>query len=188
MRRFATVILVIATALYPVLVYVGVDHFSTRVMGGLLLLLLLTRLMFGLANSRNNPLRGLLPVLCLFALTLMIFDRREMLLWYPVLVSVLMLGVFVYTLWMPPPIIERIARLTEPDLPVAAVHYTRKVTVVWCVFFAVNAAIATTTVLWTDFETWALYNGLISYLLMGSLFAAEFLLRRRLQGKAQSAR
>lgn len=188
MRCFLTLLLVVATALYPVLVYLGIERFSARTIGGVLLLLLLSRLVFGAVKTRYNPLRGLLPVLCLFALILMIFNRQEMLLWYPVLVSVLMLLIFIYSLWVPPPMIERIARLREPNLSPAAIHYTRNVTLVWCVFFAVNAIVAAITVVWTEFNTWALYNGLISYMLMGVLFVVEFLIRQRLRGKAENAR
>lgn len=187
MRAFATLILIVATALYPVMVYVGIGRFSPRVIGGILMLLLLARLAFGMAKATSNPMRGLLPILCVFSLILMIFNRQEMLLWYPVLVSILMLGVFAYTLWRSPPMIERIARLTEPNLPPAAVRYTRKVTMVWCMFFAANAAMATITVLWMKFEIWTLYNGLISYLLMGILFAVEFWVRKRVQGRAENA-
>jgi uncharacterized membrane protein len=70
-----------------------------------------------------------------------------------------------------------LARLQEPDLPESGVLYTRKVTLVWCAFFIMNAA----TALYTCFESieiWTLYNGLISYLLAGSLFAGEWIVRQ----------
>ena len=67
--------------------------------------------------------------------------------------------------------------MLEPDLPEAGVRYTRTVTWVWCGFFAVNAGIALWTALATSLETWALYNGLISYGLMGLLLGGELLVR-----------
>jgi uncharacterized membrane protein len=48
------------------------------------------------------------------------------------------------------------------------------VTQVWCIFFAVNGALALVTALWASAATWSLYNGVIAYLLMGLLFAGEY--------------
>ena len=89
--------------------------------------------------------------------------------------------IFATTLIKPPSMIERFARLAEPDLPETGVVWTRKVTVVWCVFFALNALIALATVLFAPMKIWVLYNGVISYVLMGMLMLGEFLLRKRHQ-------
>ena len=96
---------------------------------------------------------------------------------YPVLVSVGLLCVFLWSLRFPPTVIERLARLKEPDLPPFGVVYTRNVTRLWCGFFAINAGIATATV-YADDWIWTLYNGFISYLLMGLLFVGEWLFRQ----------
>jgi len=98
---------------------------------------------------------------------------------YPVLINMIMLVLFGYSLIFPPAIIERIARIREPDLPPRAIVYTRRVTQVWCGFFAINGGIALLTVLWCSPKIWALYNGVISYLLMGLLFGGEYLVRLR---------
>ena len=82
------------------------------------------------------------------------------------------------------PIIERLARLQEPDLPPEGVRYTRKVTWAWCGFFIVNGGIAAWTALYADLAAWTLYNGCISYLLMGLMFAVEWLCRRRVRRTA----
>ncbi|WP_339927102.1 hypothetical protein [uncultured Cobetia sp.] len=100
---------------------------------------------------------------------------------YPVLVNLAMLSVFATSLWRGMPVIERLARLQEPDLSAAGVRYTRQVTRVWCGFFIFNASIAGWTALHADLATWTLYNGLISYVLMGLLFGGEWLVRRRLR-------
>ena len=44
-------------------------------------------------------------------------------------------------------------------------------------FFALNGAAALYTARFTPLETWALYNGLIAYLLIGAVFAVEFAIR-----------
>lgn len=102
---------------------------------------------------------------------------------YPVAINAVMFCLFFGSL-RGQPFIERLARLQEPDLPPAGVRYTRQVTRAWCVFFIVNGAIAAWTALFSDLATWTLYNGLISYLLMGLMFAGEWLIRRRVRGVA----
>lgn len=57
---------------------------------------------------------------------------------------------------------------------------------VWCGFFVVNAAIALYTVVFAPMKIWVIYNGFISYVLMGILFLGEFVLRKRHQRLNQS--
>lgn len=103
---------------------------------------------------------------------------------YPVLVNAGLFASFAWTLLHPPSMIERIARLREPELPPRAVRYTRSVTLIWCVFFACNGLAALITTLWTSERTWALYNGLVTYVLIGVLFAVEWLVRQRVRRAA----
>ena len=94
-----------------------------------------------------------------------------------------MFGLFAMSLWRGPSVVERLARLREPDFPPAAVVYTRRVTQVWCGFFVVNGLIAVATALWASTAVWTLYNGLLSYVAMGVLMGAEWLVRRRVRGR-----
>jgi uncharacterized membrane protein len=98
-----------------------------------------------------------------------------------VAVNLALLSSFAYSLMHPPSAIERLARLRHPDLSEQAVAYTRKVTKVWCAFFVINAGIAFITAAWASPETWALYNGVIAYILMGCLFGIEYLVRLRVK-------
>jgi uncharacterized membrane protein len=116
-------------------------------------------------------------ILGLFTLIIFISNQQIGLLLYPVVVSLTMLALFSYSLFFPPSMIERLARLSNPNMPTAGINYTRKVTMVWCVFFIFNSAISAYTALFTDITTWTLYNGLISYILMGSLFVIEYAVR-----------
>lgn len=98
---------------------------------------------------------------------------------YPVLVSLVLLIAFSTTLFFPPSMVERFARMSEPNLPLIAVAYTRRVTQIWCVFFIVNGVIAFVTAIWATEDVWLLYTGVISYVLILILFGAEFLYRQR---------
>jgi uncharacterized membrane protein len=83
----------------------------------------------------------------------------------------------------PPTIIERIARFTDPNLPFEAIGYTRRVTIAWCVFFVCNGSIALYTAVGASLETWAFYNGIVAYILLGLMFGGEFLMRMRVLRK-----
>lgn len=145
-------------------------------------------------GSDNLPQQMLGPVATkvlaalVFALLLasITFDVEIGLLFYPVVINSALAIVFLYSLSNPPPVIERLARLTQSDLPEHAIAYTRTVTKVWLVFFIVNGLVAAYTALFTSLATWTLYNGLIAYLLMGALFTVEYLVRLRVQKRYDS--
>ena len=106
---------------------------------------------------------------------------------YPVVMNLAACGAFAITLWRPPSLIERIARLREPDLPPRGVRYTRRVTCIWAGFLAANAAVAAALGIWGTLAQWALWNGLLAYLAMGALFAGEWLVRRLVRRRAGPA-
>ncbi len=170
--------LLLAGLAYPFVVYLGLEHLSPRLFASLLGALWLARLLGG----KQTPLsRTVAAVALLFCLLLGIADDSALLPWYPVLISLALLGLFAGSLCSGMSIIERLARLSEPDLPPAAVRYTRQVTWVWVGFFIFNAGIAGGLALWAPLSWWTLYTGLIAYLLMGLLFAGEWLVRQRVR-------
>ena len=95
----------------------------------------------------------------------------------PTLVNVALLASFGGSLWGERPIVERFARLHVDSLSEAEVRYCRTVTKVWCVFFMANGATALYLALARNVETWALFTGFISYVLIGMLFASEYIYR-----------
>ena len=109
--------------------------------------------------------------------------ENALLRWYPTLISLFLLATFGLSLRFGPPMVERIARAREPDLPAAAIPYTRKVTWVWIGFFVFNATLSAGLTMWASLRWWTLYNGLIVYFIMGALFAGEWLLRRRMKAR-----
>jgi uncharacterized membrane protein len=179
-------LLIAATIIaYPLVIYFGLDIFDARLIAFVLIVMALARLFF--AKRFNGP-AAFIPQTNLVIIALLVIGISALasnspvfLLYYPVCMNVLMFMLFATSLLRPPSIIEQIARLKTPDLPNAAIAYTRKVTIVWCVFFAANGAMALYTILATSMEFWALYNSLISYSLMGLLFAGEYAIRRNVK-------
>lgn len=164
---------------YPVLVYLGLSRFEPR---SLALMLATVALVRALA-TRERTWLAVAAAALLVAAASALSNQPLPLKLYPVLVNFVLLLAFGSSLVVPPSVIERLARLTEPNLPPEAVAYTRRVTAVWCGFFVCNGGIALATALWASDGAWALYNGLISYVLMGCLFAGEWLVRRRFKAR-----
>ncbi|TRW89646.1 hypothetical protein [Candidatus Methylobacter oryzae] len=179
MRLLVNGIMGLSTLLYPLAVFFGRQHFEPWKIAALLIVLLLVRLAasYSLKHWSTPLLIGGIAY-CLFAIWI---NQLDALLFYPILVNALMLLIFGWSLFSPPSLIERLARLQHPDLPPEGVIYTRRVTQVWCGFFIINGALASVTAFWCSLEVWSLYNGLIAYVLMGVLFAAEYLVRIRTQ-------
>lgn len=165
------------TLAYPVLVYLSLGRLDVRWIALGLIVLAGLRLWSEKQRTWVAVAAGAVALAALTALTRAAWPLKL----YPVLISLTMLAVFGYSLRYPPSAIERLARLSDPNLPPHAVAYTRRVTQVWCGFFLFNGTVALITALWASDHIWALYNGLISYGLMGLLFAGEWLLRQRVR-------
>ena len=143
---------------------------------GLLLLAVATRLPALRLSATARWSAGAALVLAAFAIGANAVLPLKL---YPVLVNGAFLAAFGWSLAHGPSMVERFARLREPDLPPAAVGYTRRVTQAWCVFFAANGAVALLTALYAPEAVWSLYTGVVSYVLMGAMFGGEYLVRMR---------
>lgn len=166
---------------WPFIIWFGLAHNSLQ--GLLPLMALMLFLRFRQTRRRAGALSVVTQIVAVAGMTLCIasylLKTHQLLLFYPVVVNSVMLAVFGGSLWSTMPIIERLARLREPDLPERAVCYTRRVTQIWCAFFIINGGIALFTALYGDLSLWTAWNGMISYLLMGTLMAGEWLVRQR---------
>lgn len=166
----------VAVALYPVLVYFGLQHFDPRWLALFLVVVVGVRL-FGQHLPAKVGLGMVVAVGAATVLTLTTGSELGLLL-YPVLMNAAFFVVFLASWIYPPTVIETIARLQEPELPPAALGYLRKLTLVWVGFFAFNGSVAALSIP-LGREAWALYNGLIAYVLMAALFLGELLVRRK---------
>lgn len=173
---------------YPVLVYTAIDWVPPTVWG--LLALALLGLRFLLLRNDDGMARVWQPVLIMVAGGvggLLFWDPSLGARSYPVLVSLALAGVFGWSLRHPPTVIERIARLTEPDLSADGVAYVTTVTWIWFGFFLANAAVAGVLAGFASWEAWAFYTGFLSYLLVGLLWFGERLVRGRFRRREFTA-
>ena len=173
--RAATALAWLATLIYPLAIWLGLARFEPRWLGCVLLAVALLRA----AVSREPVwLIAAAGALVLVIATFVLNDDLPLKL-HPVLVNAALLGVFGLSLWRPPTVIERLARLRHPDLPPEGVRWVANVTKAWCLFFMLNGGIALWTALYASDATWALYNGAIAYVLIGAMLGGEWLLRPR---------
>jgi uncharacterized membrane protein len=105
---------------------------------------------------------------------------------YPVMINASLALIFLGSL-RATPLIERFARLSEPDLPPEGVRYTRRVTWVWGIFMSLNAVVALALALWAPLHVWQTWTGAISYLLAALLMMGEWLVRRRVRRRVVHA-
>jgi uncharacterized membrane protein len=92
----------------------------------------------------------------------------------PVFIQLGLMCFFGRTLFKPPPLVERFARMDFPDLPPGVVEYCRLWTIIWTGFFALNALICAGLAFWAPNDWWAFYTGIMLYVLTGALMIGEF--------------
>ena len=179
--RIAGAAAVALLVLYPIAAYFSLRSLRPGWLAGLLIVASLARLIAARASGTPiTPQLLLVPVGGIaLALWSLLRATPDAMLYYPALCNGALLCVFAYSVLHPPTVVERIARLKDGPLTPEAVRYTRRVTLAWVAFFAVNGSIAVYTALLTSLDTWALYNGFIAYLMIGAMFGGEWLVRAR---------
>lgn len=206
------VIFAALSVLYPALVFCGLVFWDISPRRLSLLLIGLAFVLFfnttqgrrGGAGAKGAPgeagVKGASGALKDYALVVLMLacggvsffaDSLLFLEFYPVLVSLSLLAFFGISLWKKPSFAFRMACLgdrrvaTSPERAFVE-RYCDRVTLAWCGFFVFNAAVATFTVFVGDSRIWSLYNGLISYILIGLFFAIEWTIRKMMQKKMHS--
>ncbi|VFR23843.1 FIG017861: hypothetical protein [plant metagenome] len=187
MSRALGAVLALLGILYPYLVYVSLDTWQPAWLAAATALLWTAR---GVHQRLYGNRASLwMPALAGLGCAIVALEgSATSLRWYPVMMNGLMLALFGSSLLSGQrPVIERVARLRQPDLPEAGVRYTRRVTQVWCAFFILNGALATGLALWGSWQAWTWYNGGASYVLIGLLIAGEWLVRPSSSPKPQDS-
>jgi len=192
-RRIPKLLFFIAAALYPALIFYFLVIRKTPLRMFSLFVIGFALLVFIAGTSRKKETKGIsffwnaalllgLGGLCL------IINSAIILKLYPLLMNIIFLTAFGSTLLSPPSMIFRFASMQDKSIRgslnekrVAA--YCRKVTFVWCGFFIINGSAAAWTIFSGSDALWSVYNGGVSYILIGALFAGEFMVRKMAQKK-----
>lgn len=200
MKGFLKVLSYIIAAIYPVLVFTFLVVFKLPVrILSLFIVVLAAAFLFSTTGAHKTgdkdkkkvmdwkPLlsSGLFLAAGFFCF---ITQKTIFLKLYSVVISVTLLFVFGGSLFFPPNIIFRFALLGDKSVKGSVFssnveNYCKKVCVVWCAFFIINGSISVYTSLFASDRVWSIYNGGISYAVMGLLFAIEFIVRKQVDKK-----
>ncbi len=165
---------------YPILIFVSLAWLEPRQVALVVLCLAALRFVVarpGFALTVTREVWIPVAVVGLVVVSTAIWNDAIGLLMTPTLINASLLATFGGSLWSDRPMVERFARMHVEDLSEAEVRYCRTVTKIWCVFFVVNGGIALGLALTREIEAWTLFTGFISYLLIGLLFASEYVYR-----------
>ena len=198
MKKAIRIFFYVISALYPILVFALLVVFKLPLKLFSLCVTALAAALFlsvsAKKRNKNSDWKPLATSILFFLAGLLCFLTGEaiFLKLYPVAINLIFLVFFAFTLLSGPNIIFRFATLADKSIKGSfhekkVENYCRKVTIIWCIFFILNGSVAILTVFAGRIfgitpenadKLWSLYNGGISYILMGILFAAEFIVRK----------
>ena len=136
-------------------------------------LFLLAVVIMSFLRNKNRVLFG---IGLLASFLIFIFNQDFFLKIYPVLMNGAICAMFAISL-KGTPLITKYAKKMKYDLDADGIKYTKNATLAWAVFMACNTLISLATVFMPT-NIWVLYNGFISYVLIGSMIIGEYVLRK----------
>ena len=184
MRAVLSIAMAALTVMYPLAVYYGLTRLGTRSVVVLLAVLLGLGALLKWKALVREPRELLGILLAGGALVLSaLFNDHRFLLATPVLINAGLFVTFAGSLRTDTPLVERFARMQVSDLSAEELRYCRRVTQVWSAFFVLNGGMALGLAVLAPLAWWALYNGLLAYVLIGLLGASEYVIRKRRFGR-----
>ena len=86
-------------------------------------------------------------------------------------------AIFALSLKKTPLITKFAQKIRKEPLDTKTLNYTRNATKAWAIFMLVNTFISLITVFLSN-EIWTIYNGFISYMLIGMMMLSEYIVRK----------
>jgi uncharacterized membrane protein len=161
---------------YPFLVYFGIEQFNTSAFAIIILIALAIR-GYSTIAILNGWQTVSLAVLVTYSVVTAVLNSKAMLLFYPVIASISIACVFFVSLNDTQPLLEKFAERMGEVINKHAQHYLYWLTFAWGILLVINGIIAAYTAFYLTLKQWALYNGFISYILLGSFFLIELIFR-----------
>ncbi len=180
MRSLIYTALVLATISFPFLIYYLHRYTqSSQLVGWFILVISLLKLILYISEKGIKQVNHLWIYLLVNAiiLALVYSNFTTFHIFIPTIINGLLLANFSFSLLKERTIIELFARKQVENLSIPEVSYCRKLTIVWCCFFLINGSIPAYLGIKEHIGLWTIYTGLISYLLMGTLFFFEMTYR-----------
>lgn len=179
-RGVGAALVAVLVAAYPFLLVTGLDHASARTIGAALLVaaIVAARIAAGTTSRVLSLLLKRFGVLVLFVAAAAATNHPAALTLLPSATSVWLLATFGATLRREPSIVAQFASTMHDGFPDFLLPYCRKVTWMWCVFFAINAVVGIVLVAAASTRAWAFYTGFLAYVLIAVLAAAEYIFHK----------
>jgi uncharacterized membrane protein len=179
-RALRTALVAIVALAYPFVLLTGLDHLAARTIGAAVLAFLVAMVLF--SPSRQSRLLTLVlrrfGSLIVVALVATATNEPVVLQLLPSITSLWLLVVFGRTLAGGTSMVGQFATAMHDGFPDFLLPYCRKVTWVWCGFFAANAIVGAALAAFATPEHWALYTGFVSYLVIAALAAGEYVFHK----------
>ncbi len=175
LRRVA--LTAVALLVLPVATHFGVVYREPMIaLGGIAVFLL----PMVLANLRGGRYLPLVVAVATIASLGWLFGALSLLYAVPVAINSSLFTLFSSTM-MPgnTPLITAYVELQYDSVTPEMRHYTRRVTAVWSVFFALMALQSLLLALFAPVHIWSLFTNCLNYLFVMALFAVEYSIRRR---------
>jgi len=177
LKNSTLILLGIATVSYPFAIYWGINRYEPFVFAILLFVILLLRFIFSQQYLERSQWL-VLSTITIFCIIVFMSNNSQLLRYYPVLMSLSFALLFIYSLISTVPLVEKFARMFgETPTPLRRT-YARNLTKAWATLLLTNASIAAYTACCLSLQYWALYNGMLSYILIGTFVTSEVLYRR----------
>ncbi|SMG65364.1 conserved hypothetical protein, membrane [methanotrophic bacterial endosymbiont of Bathymodiolus sp.] len=170
-----SIISAIVFLLYPYLVYRGVKEgvvwFAPAVIASIYFYQAVK------ARSRQVRLQKLAIVIILFLGAAFYQDTMAKLI--PIFIQLSLMLFFGKTLLINkgPSLVERFALLEFPDIPPVLSRYCRHLTMLWTGFFAFNVLACVILAVAAPVEWWAIYTGVLIFVLTALIMVAEYIWR-----------
>jgi len=176
-RRLILIGITGLSVVYPALVWLYRGQVAPALFVLFALLLVGVRMALT-APDRGQPWRLSLLAVAAFLVVLASLDMDLGTKAYPVLLSLAAAYVFAQSLLSPPSLIERMARVRRATVSEGLRIYCRNLTAIWAVWLVLNAVIAAALAVQGSDRAWALWTGVLSYVLSGFLLVGEMGVRR----------
>ena len=158
---------------YPYLVYIGIERgiswFAPALIAGIYLNQALVS-----SIKRIKIIKITIAIVLLIGAVFLQSITAKLL---PIFIQLVLMHFFGRTLVDGAPIIERFVRLEFPEIPVEIAIYCRQLTVMWTCFFGFNAVMCAGLAIWASDAWWAIYNGVMIFILTGVLMVGEYIWR-----------
>lgn len=170
-QKFLKILRVIILLLYPFLIFFALQY---RISFKLISLIFLGTILLNYQRSQNKILLciGMLICCLIYCYKYTIFLKI-----YPVIMNCSVLVAFACSL-RKKPLITVFAEKMKVCMTKEKLEYTRKATRAWAYFMLFLSILSFSTIFMSDF-IWMIFNGFISYVLIGCMFCAEWLVRKK---------